>query len=90
MNNIDFARGNAGKYYIYRGYKVKIVGYNCSEVVNCVIVSGYPWDWAWCTPSANYRLLVAVKRETDRFYFVSMDELKEIEEWLRTTGNLRK
>lgn len=77
MNNIDFARG---KYYIYRDYKVKIVGYNCSEVVNCVIVPGYPWGWAWCTPLANYKLLAAVRRETDRFYFVSMDELKEIEE----------
>ena len=80
MNNIDFARCNAGKYYIYRGYKVKIVGYNCSEVFDCVIVSGYPWGWAWCTPPASYRLLVTVNRETDRFYFVSMDELKEIEE----------
>ncbi len=78
MNNIDFARDNAGKYYIYRGYKVKVVGYDCSGVGDRVIVSDY--QWGRCTPPANYRLSVTVNRETDRFYFVSMDELKEIEE----------
>lgn len=77
MNVIDFARDNAGKYYIYRGYKVKVVGYDCSGVSDRVIVSDYQWG---CTPPANYRLSVTVNRETDRFYFVSMDELKEIEE----------
>ena len=43
INDIDFARDNAGKYYIYRGYKVRVVGYDCSGVGNCVIVSDYPW-----------------------------------------------
>lgn len=90
MNVIDFARNNTGKEYIYRGYKVKVVGYNCSEVVNCVIISGYPWGWAWCRPSVTDKLLVTVNQKTDKFYYVTMDELKEIEEWLRTIGNLRK
>lgn len=86
MNVVDFARDNAGKEYIYRGYKVKVVGYNCSEVFNCVIISGYPWGWAWCRPSvtdkllATDRLLVTVNQKTDKFYYVIMDELKEIEE----------
>ena len=79
-NNREFARDNAGKYYIYRGYKVKVVGYDCSGAGDRVIVSDYPWGRECSTPPANYRLSVTANRETDRFYFVSMDELKEIEE----------
>lgn len=80
MNDIDFARNNAGKEYIYRGYKVKVVGYKCSEDVNCAIVSGYPCGWAWGIPSETDSLLVKVNLKTDKFYYVSMDNLKEIEE----------
>ena len=47
MNDIDFARDNAGKYYIYRGYKVKVVGYDCNGVGDCVIVSDYPGGVAY-------------------------------------------
>lgn len=79
MNDIDFARDNAGKYYIYYGYKVKVVGYDCSGVGSCVIVSDYPWGWAWSTPCVNDRFLVTVNKKTDTFYYVSMDDLKEIE-----------
>lgn len=78
INDIDFARDSAGKYYIYRGYKVKVVGYDCSGVGDCVIVSDYPWGWY--TFTVTDRLLVTVNQETDKFYYVSMDELKEIEE----------
>ena len=78
MSDIDFARDNAGKEYIYRGYKVKVVGYCCTGVGTCVIVSGYPWGW-WSL-SVTDRFLVTVNRETDEFYYVSMDDLKEIEE----------
>ena len=77
MNDIDFARNNAGKYYIYRGYKVKVVGYCCIGVGDCVIVSGFPWGWR--VPASNDVILVNVDLKTDRFYYVSMDNLNEIE-----------
>ena len=77
MTDIQFARDNAGKEYIYKGYKVKVVGYDCCGVGECVIISGFPWGWY--TLSVTDRLLVTVNQETDEFYYVSMDELKEIE-----------
>lgn len=79
MNDIDFARNNAGKEYTYRGYKVKVAGYDCSGVGDCVIISGYPKGWTWGQSTIDDMILVKVNRKTDRFYYVSMDELKEIE-----------
>ena len=58
---------------------VKVAGYYCSGVGACVIVSDYPWGWAWGTPCVNNRFLVTVNKKTDKFYYVSMDDLKEIE-----------
>ena len=77
MNDIDFARDNAGKNYIHRGYKVKVVGYDCSGDGYCVIISGFPWGWRIL--SSNDVILVKVDLKTDRFYYVSMDDLKEVE-----------
>lgn len=79
INDIDFARDSAGKYYIYSGYKVKVVGYYCSGVGACVIVPDYPRGRARGTPCVNNRFLVTVNKKTDKFYYVSMDDLKEIE-----------
>lgn len=76
MNDIDFARDNAGKEYIYNGYKVKVVGYDCCGVGKCVIISGFPWGWR--IPSGNDVILVKVDLKTDQFYYVSMDNLNEI------------
>ena len=76
MNDIDFARDNAGKYYIYRGYKVKVVGYDCSGVGDCIIVSDYPRGWR--ALSSNDVILVKMNQKTDQFYYVSMDNLNEI------------
>ena len=79
MDDIDFARDNAGKEYIYRGCKVKVVGYDRSGFGGSVIISGYTWGWMWGLSSFDDVLLVSVNRKTDLFYYVSMDELKEIE-----------
>ena len=79
INDIDFARNNAGKEYIYNGYKVKVVGYDCCGVGKCVIISGYTWGWIWGLSSFDDVLFVSVNRKTDLFYYVSMDELTEIE-----------
>ena len=79
MNDIDFARNNAGKEYIYRDYKVKVVGYDCSGVGDSVIISGYPKGWTRDALSIGDRILASANRKTDRFYYVSMDNLNEIE-----------
>ena len=79
INDIDFARDNAGKEYTYRGYKVKVVGYDCSGAGDCVIISGYPRGWTYGLSTIDDVILVKVNRKTDRFYYVSMDDLKEIE-----------
>ena len=76
MNDIDFARDNAGKEYIYNAYKVKVVGYDCIGVGDSVIVSGFPWGWR--TLSSSDVILVEVNLKTDKFYYVSMDNLNEI------------
>lgn len=77
MNDIDFARNNAGKEYIYCGYKVKVVGYDCCGAGDCVIISGFPWGWR--TLSSYDVILVKADLKTDQFYYVSMDDLNEIE-----------
>ena len=79
MNDIDFARDNAGREYIYRNCKVKVVGYDCSGVGDSVIISGYPKGWTWDASAVDDMILVKVNRKTDQFYYVSMDDLKEIE-----------
>lgn len=79
MNDIDFARDNAGKEYTYRGYKVKVVGYDCSGYGDSVIISGYPMGWTRDALSIDDRILAPTNRKADRFYYVSMDDLKEIE-----------
>lgn len=79
MNDIDFARDNAGKEYIYNGYKVKVVGYDCTGVGDSVIVSGFPWGWR--TLSSCDVILVKMDPKTDQFYYVSMDKLNEIEKY---------
>ena len=76
INDIDFARNNAGKEYIYNGYKVKVVGYDCCGVGDCVIISGFPWGWR--IPSSNDVILVKVDLKTDQFYYVSMYNLNGI------------
>lgn len=80
MNDIDFAMNNAGKEYICRGHKVKVVGYDCFGADDSVIVSGYTKGWWWRIPSGSDVFLVKVNLKTDKFYYVSMDDLNEIEE----------
>lgn len=79
INDIDLARDSAGKYYIYSGYKVKAAGCYCSGAGACVIVPDYPWGRARGTPCVNNRFLVTVNKKTDKFYYASMDDLKETE-----------
>ena len=58
---------------VSNGYKVKVVGYDCIGVGDCVIVSGFPWGWR--RPSRNDVILVKVNLKTDKFYYVRKKDI---------------
>ena len=84
MIDIDFARNNIGKFYSYRGVTVRIVGFEFLGEDKNIIVAGYPngwfqshgWHQSLISPDDN--ILVELDPK-ERLYYVSMDELTEIE-----------
>lgn len=77
INDIDFARDNAGKFYSYRAVTVRVVGFEFLGGDENIIVAGYPNGWIQPLLSPDDNILVTLDPE-ERLYYVGMDELKEI------------
>ena len=78
MNDIDFAKENIGKLYSYRGVTVRIVGFEFLGEDENIIVSGYPNGWSQFLISPGDNILVELDPK-EKLYYVSMDNLNEIE-----------
>lgn len=78
MNDIDFAKEHMGEYFQYEGVTVRIVGFEFLGEDENIIVAGYPNGWHQSFISPGDNILVELDPE-ERLYYVSMDELTEIE-----------
>ena len=78
MDDIEFAKEHMGEYFQYKGVTVRIVGFEFLGEGENIIVAGYPNGWLQISISPDDNILVDLDPE-ERLYYVSMDELKEIE-----------
>ena len=74
MTDIQFAKEHMGEYFQYRGYKVRVIGYEATDTGASVIID-YPAGWylmfADISDVINKDLL-----EAGRCYYVDWEELK--------------
>lgn len=81
MTDIQFAKEHMGEYFLFgghRNYKVRVIGYDVTGIGNSVIID-YPQGWRIeDTNSAD--IIHEELCETGKYYYASMDELKEMEE----------
>lgn len=73
MTNKKFAEKNAGRIRLYRGYRVKIVGY-LEDTINIIIVTKCPFGWDQSLLS-KWHVILAGMRSLDKFMCVHMGEL---------------
>ena len=74
MTNKEFAEKNAGKYFRFEGRRVRVVGYDATVDYRVIITSiGRGWNTFYEEDC------LIVKTKARGFWYVSMDELKEIE-----------
>ena len=73
MTNKEFAEKYAGKMRLYRGYRVKIVGY-LEDTVNIIIVTKCPFGWDQSLLSKRHIILAEMRRSA-KFMCVHMGEL---------------
>ena len=73
MTNKKFAEKNAGRICLYRGYRVKIVGY-LEDTINIIIVTKCPFGWDQSLLSKRHVILAGM-RSSDKFMCVHMGEL---------------
>lgn len=78
MDDIEFAKEHTGEYFQYRGVTVRIVGFEFLGEDENIIVAGYPNGWIQPLLSPDDNILVDLDPE-ERLYYVSMDDLKEIQ-----------
>lgn len=74
MKDILFAGGHMGEYFQYRGYMVRVIGYDATGVGECVIIDyrrGWGLELAGPSDVINGNLC-----ETGRCYYVNRKELK--------------
>ena len=74
MTDIQFAKEHMGEYFHYRGYKVRVIGYDATDTEESVIID-YPEGWGieLTDPSdvINEDLC-----ETGRCHYVKQEDLK--------------
>lgn len=75
--NEEFAKKNAGKYFLYRGLKVRVVGYN-SDGINIIVTfprgtKSIGWGRYVLDPED---ILVISTTRASKFWYVDIEELK--------------
>lgn len=74
MNDIMFAKAHMGEYFQWKGRKVRVIGYDATEVEDSVIVDhprGWAIEFADSTDVINRELC-----ETGRCHYVDWEDLK--------------
>lgn len=77
MTNKEFAEENAGKYFAFKCYKVRVVGY-CKENEYTIIVSAPARmrDLSWSKEAMDEDDILVIPSKASRFWYVSESELK--------------
>nr|DAG77623.1 MAG TPA: hypothetical protein [Bacteriophage sp.] len=78
MTNKEFAEKNAGKYFAFKRYKVRVVGYH--EENNYEIIVSVPkknaHDIGWSKLVMDEYDILLIPSRADRFWYVDIAELK--------------
>lgn len=78
MTNKEFAEKNAGKYFAFKRYKVRAVGY-CKENGHSIIVSvpkKNAHDIGWSKLTMDEYDILLIPSRAARFWYVDIAELK--------------
>lgn len=79
MTNKEFAEKNAGKYFRYKGTKVRVVGYYArdSHSILVTLPANGRCLW-WGAVAMEDDDVLVVRSRARRFWYVTVDSLKEI------------
>ena len=72
----EFAKKNAGKYFLYRGLKVRVVGYN-SDGINIIVT--FPRGTksiGWNRYVLDREDILVISTRASKFWYVDIEELK--------------
>lgn len=74
MTDIQFAKEHMGEYFHYRGYRVRVIGYDTTGIGERVIID-YPagWELGLTDPSD---VINGDLCETGRCHYVNREDLK--------------
>ena len=73
MTDIQFAKEHLGEYFQYRGYKVRVIGYDATGIGNSVIID-YPQGWP-IEDTDSVDVIHEELCETGKCYYVRWEEL---------------
>ena len=81
MDNKEFAEKNAGKYFLYKGVRVRVVGY-CADNVFSIIVSvpAKARDIGWYATTLDDDDVFVTSSKASKYWYVDQCQLKE---WIR-------
>lgn len=72
---IEFVRDNLGKVFMYKDYKVRVVGYGYDDII-VELMEDYGYGWEYLDDDD---VLYMEADKTGRFYYVGPEELNEIQ-----------
>lgn len=76
MENKEFAEKNAGKYFRYKGMKVRVIGYNAYD--SSSIIVSLPWarrDLGWRAEEWDSDDVLVVRSKASKYWYVNQWEL---------------
>ena len=76
MENKEFAEKNAGKYFLYNGLKVRVVGYNSVGIPIIVTLPGGTKSKGWSSAVLDRWDILVVSTRASKFWYVDIEELK--------------
>lgn len=76
MDNKEFAEKNAGKYFLFSGSKVRVVGYNSDGTQIIVTVSRGKKSKGWHRDVLDHADILVIPTRASKFWYVDIEELK--------------
>lgn len=76
MENKEFAEKNAGKYFRYKGMKVRVVGYNAYDSSSILVTM--PWKerfWWWGAEELDDDDVLVIRSRASRYWYVNQCQL---------------
>lgn len=79
MTNKEFAEKNAGKYFLFPGVKVRVVGY-CADNTCSIIVSARTnvWDFGWIAQALDDDDVFVIKSKASKYWYVDQCQLERL------------